>query len=87
MRPGMEGWVPTFHRKPSQTPSTGTQSDREMPVPLVFAQELRFNEKYMSVAAAFAITCDQFGVTHDEGYALEAEASLGGPETLRNLAR
>jgi thymidine phosphorylase len=38
-----------------------------------FAEALAENELHMGEMAAFAVTCEQFGIDEDEGYDLLAE--------------
>lgn len=38
-----------------------------------FAESLAENEEYMAEMAAFAVTCEQFGIDQEEGFDLLAE--------------
>lgn len=40
------------------------------PTPKEFAEALSDNEQIMGEMAAFAVTCEQFGISEEEGYDL-----------------
>ncbi len=46
---------------------------RKIPAPSEFSAALADNEECMAEMAAFAVTCERFGISEEEGYDLLAE--------------